>query len=81
VAAHIDRQDPAGSYLELKDVPEGMLTFYPAEEASRTSVAGVREEAPETEVQAVAAMTLARFRLPEIRSGRAIVGISRGNRL
>lgn len=27
VAAHIDRQNPASSYLELKDVPEGMLPF------------------------------------------------------
>ncbi len=27
VAAHIDRQNTAASYLELKDVPEGLLSF------------------------------------------------------
>lgn len=27
VAAHIDRQNPAASYLEMKNVPDGMLPF------------------------------------------------------
>jgi len=27
VAAHIDRQNPGASFLEMKNVPDGMLTF------------------------------------------------------